>query len=64
MNAKPAASAPRLMLLLAAFLGGLILFFGVIFLATGRAPIGQAFAAVGGPLHLEDQNGKPFTDTA
>ena len=52
------------MLLLAAFLGGLFLFFGAILFVTGRAPspIGQAVAAVGGPFHLEDQNGKPVTD--
>jgi protein SCO1/2 len=52
------------MLLLAAFLGGLVLFFGAILVVTGRAPspIGQAVASVGGPFHLEDQNGKPFSD--
>ena len=26
------------------------------------SPIGQAVAAIGGPLNLEDQNGKSFTD--
>jgi protein SCO1/2 len=52
------------MLVLAAFLSGLVLFFGAIIFITGRAPspIGQAIAAVGGPFHLEDQNGKPVTD--
>ena len=52
------------MLILAAFLGGLVLFFGAIIFVTGRAPspIGQAIAAVGGPFHLEDQNGKPVSD--
>jgi protein SCO1/2 len=52
------------MLVLAAFLGGLVLFFGVILFVTGRvsSPIGPAVAAVGGPFHLEDQNGKPVTD--
>lgn len=64
MNAKLNAQAARLMLLLAAFLGGLFLIFGVIFFVTGRpfSPIGQAVAAIGGPLDLEDQNSKPFTD--
>ena len=40
------------MLLLAAFLGGLFLFFGAIIFVTGRAPspVGQAIAAVGGPF--------------
>jgi len=64
MNAKPSAQASRLMVLLAAFLCGLFLIFGVILFVTGRtlSPIGQAVAAIGGPLNLEDQNGKPFTD--
>ena len=54
----------RVMLVLAAFLSGLVLFFGVILFVTGRAPspIGPAVAAVGGPFHLEDQNGKPVSD--
>jgi protein SCO1 len=58
------ANTSRVMLLLAAFLGGLFLFFGAILFVTGRAPspVGPAIAAVGGPFHLEDQNGKSFTD--
>jgi protein SCO1/2 len=58
------ANASRIMLLLAAFLGGLFLFFGAILFVTGRAPspVGPAVAAVGGPFHLEDQNGKPVSD--
>ena len=58
------ANASRIMLLLAAFLGGLFLFFGAIIFVTGRAPspVGPAVAAVGGPFHLEDQNGKPVSD--
>jgi protein SCO1/2 len=53
----------RVMLVLAAFLSGLVLFFGAILFISGRAssPIGQV-AGVGGPFHLEDQNGKPVTD--
>jgi protein SCO1/2 len=49
---------------LGAFLSGLALFIGAILFVTGRAPspIGPAVAAVGGPFHLEDQNGKPVTD--
>ncbi len=56
--------ASRVMLLLAAFLGGLVLFFGAILFVTGRvsSPIGSAVAAVGGPFRLEDQNGKLVTD--
>jgi protein SCO1/2 len=54
----------RVLLVLAAFLGGLVLFFGAILFVTGRAasPIGAAVAAVGGPFHLEDQNGKAVSD--
>jgi protein SCO1/2 len=55
---------PRVLLVLGAFLAGLVLFFGAILLVTGYAPspIGQAVAAVGGPFRLEDQNGKAVTD--
>jgi protein SCO1/2 len=54
----------RVMLLLAAFLGGLVLFFGAILLISGRAPspIGSAVAGVGGPFRLQDQAGKTVTD--
>jgi protein SCO1/2 len=64
MNAKLSAQASRLMLLLAAFLCGLFLIFGTILFVTGRtfSPIGGAVAGIGGPLNLEDENGKPFTD--
>jgi len=48
---------------LAAFVAGLGLCFGAIFVATGFAPGPVASAAaIGGPFHLMDQNGKPFTD--
>jgi protein SCO1/2 len=52
------------MLLLAAFLGGLVLFFGAILVIGGRgsSPIGQAVAGVGGPFRLEDQAGRTVTD--
>jgi protein SCO1/2 len=51
-------------MVMAAFLSGLLVFFVAILLITGRAPlpIGSAVAAVGGPFHLQDQNGKPFSD--
>jgi len=54
----------RIALTLGAFLCGLVLVFGAILLGSGRAPspIGPAIAAVGGPFHLEDQNGKPVSD--
>jgi len=57
MNPK----ASRIVLLLGAFLGGLVLFLGAIFLVTGFAPSGGV-AGIGGPFHLLDQNGKPFSD--
>jgi len=62
MIVSPKAS--RVALVLGAFLAGLLLFFGVFVVVTGIAPspIGQAVAAVGGPFHLEDQNGKPVSD--
>ena len=61
-------SAPRgplrILSMLGAFLCGLALVFGAIIHITGRSPsgIGPAIAAVGGPFHLEDQNGKPVSD--
>lgn len=60
MNAK----AARVMLIFAAFLGGLVLFFGaVLFVAErGALPGGPAIATVGGPFRLEDQNGTIVTD--
>jgi len=54
----------RVVAMLGAFLGGLVLVFCAILLVTGRSPspIGPAVAAVGGPFHLEDQNGRPVSD--
>ncbi len=54
----------RVLSVLGAFLFGLVLVFGAIIHITGRSPsaIAPAIAAVGGPFHLEDQNGKPFSD--
>jgi protein SCO1/2 len=54
----------RIVLIFAAFLSGLVLFFGAIVFITGRAPspIGSAAASVGGPFHLEDQSGKLVTE--
>lgn len=59
-----AQKTSRVILVLAAFMSGLVLFFGAILFVTGRAPspIGPAVAAVGGPFHLEDQDGKAVTD--
>jgi protein SCO1/2 len=54
--------ASRIMLVFAAFLAGLVVFFIAIIVVSGRSPIGSAVAGVGGPFHLEDQNGKPVSD--
>jgi protein SCO1 len=57
------AKPSRVVLLLAAFVAGLGLCLGAIFLATGLVPGPAAgTAAIGGPFRLVDQNGKPFTD--
>jgi protein SCO1 len=49
---------------LGAFVCGLVVVFGAIVYFVGRpaSPIAPAFAAVGGPFQLEDQNGKPVSD--
>jgi protein SCO1 len=56
--------AIRLLLVLSAFLAGLVLCFTVVLLVTGRggAPIAALPSAVGGPFKLTDQNGKPITE--
>jgi len=52
------------MLIISAFLAGLVLCFTVILLISGRGgmPIATANAAIGGPFRLTDQNGKAITD--
>jgi protein SCO1/2 len=55
------AQASRIIVLLGAFMAGLLLFLGVIFAVTGRSPTSHV-AAVGSPFQLVDQNGKPFSD--
>jgi protein SCO1 len=61
---SPARVLPRALPILAAFVCGLVLVFAAIvhFSARSGSPIGPAIAAVGGPFHLEDQNGKPVSD--
>ena len=52
----------RVLLLLAAYFCGLALVFGAVVFITGRSPLGPTVGAIGGPFHLEDQNGKPVSD--
>jgi protein SCO1/2 len=53
----------RILLVLGAFVAGLVLFTTVVFIFTGRGPVPIAMpSAVGGPFNLVDQNGKPITD--
>jgi len=56
------ARASRLLVVFAAFLGGLALCLGAILLVTGRGGAPLQAAAIGGPFQLIDQNGQPFTD--
>jgi protein SCO1/2 len=56
------ARASRLVLVLAAFLAGLILFLGAIVLIGGRGPGSPMASAVGGPFNLIDQDGKAISD--
>jgi protein SCO1 len=53
----------RIILVLSAFVAGLVFFSTVVFIVTGRSPAPIAMpSAVGGPFALTDQNGKEITD--
>ncbi len=55
----------RVVLVAAAFLAGLVLFYGAFYFAAGRAltpSLAPAAAAIGGPFQLTDQDGRAFTD--
>jgi protein SCO1/2 len=52
----------RLALILSAFLLGLVVFFGAIFLVTGRQYGTPTASAIGGSFSLTDQDGKAVTD--
>jgi protein SCO1 len=56
--------AIRLLLVLSAFLAGLVLCFAVVLLVTGRGstPMIAAPSGIGGSFRLTDQNGKTITD--
>jgi len=54
--------ASHILLVLAAFVCGLVLFLGVMLYATGQFGGGSVSSAIGGPFKLTDQDGKPITD--
>jgi len=55
--------ASHILLVLTAFLAGLVIFLGVILYSTGQlGPGGPGPSAIGGPFKLTDQDGKPITD--
>jgi protein SCO1/2 len=55
---------PRVLVVLVAFLSGLVVCLGGIlyFTRAGSGPIQIPTAAIGGPFRLVDQNGAPFSD--
>lgn len=57
------ARTSHILLVLSAFLAGLVIFLGVILFATGHLGSGGTGpSAIGGPFKLIDQNGKQITD--
>ncbi|MGH6789374.1 MAG: SCO family protein [Pseudolabrys sp.] len=58
MNARTS----RILLVVSAFLGGLVVFLGIVMFVAGRGPGVASVSAIGGPFTLIDQNGKAITD--
>jgi protein SCO1/2 len=59
MNTKIA----HILVVLSAFVGGLVVVLGVLLYATGQFSVGAPGpSAIGGPFKLIDQNGKPITE--
>jgi len=58
------ARTSHILLVLSAFLAGLVIFLGVFIFATGQFGTagGPGTSAIGGPFKLIDQSGKPITD--
>jgi len=56
------ARTSHILLMFSAFLGGLVIFLGVILFATHYQGTAGGPSAIGGPFKLIDQSGKPITD--
>jgi protein SCO1/2 len=56
------ARASHVLLVLSAFLAGLVVFLAVFLYATGQFGPRSTASAIGGPFALIDQNGKPISD--
>ncbi len=56
------ARSSQIILVLSAFVGGLVIFFAVFLYATGQFGGGPGPSAIGGPFTLVDQDGKALTD--
>jgi protein SCO1/2 len=56
------ARTSHILLVLSAFMAGLVVFLGVFFFATGQFGGGPGPSAIGGPFTLIDQDGKTITD--
>jgi protein SCO1 len=52
----------QILLILSAFVTGLVVFTGIFLYATGNFGAGPATSAIGGPFRLIDQNGNAITD--
>jgi protein SCO1/2 len=55
------ARTSHIVLVLSAFVGGLVIFLGVFLYATGQFGGGLGPSAIGGPFTLTGQDGKPLT---
>ncbi|MFN3656745.1 MAG: SCO family protein [Pseudolabrys sp.] len=57
------ARTSHVLLIVSAFMAGLVIFLAVFFFATGQfGRNGPAPSAIGGPFNLTDQDGKPISD--